>query len=568
MSVPVFRVEKVLEQTYDKMEWCPTEGGERRAMTLTTETGIPETGEHITERLAGVRAELARIAQAPFTQLGHEEACQVASGIEQLTRGVEGLHTAAVGGLAAGTGWAASGYQSFPAFWSAHTHRRKSTSHAAWHQAREMADHLPLTRRAVQAGQIGGEHVKVLTRFATKTPALRDQLADAEMGEGFLLAQAARMPVELYSRLVKEWAIQADPESADRGWREEGARAEVFLSQVMDVADLRGWLGTEDALVFEEALRAMIGTPAADDQRTMPQRRADALVQLCRSYLDSGQGQPGARIRPHIALTVDYATLAAVLAAIGVSAGAPGTGRDAFGLPVPLGNDAARLCRRSGQRHSHCETGDAGDDPGCGRVVISAGLDYELLRGVAPATFADGTPIPHGQLAKLLCDGEFHRVIFGPEGEILDSGRTQRLFTPAQTRAVLARDRHCQYPGCSAPPWLGEIHHSIWWYHQGATRTDNAILLCWYHHTYVHQHHLTITQHVSGPDKQCEWIFTDSDGRRLRATPPPGQTEVPGGAGLPGQNGLPGGARPPGENGLPGGARPPGQPPPVPPRRE
>ena len=509
-------------------------------MTLTTEADIPETGERITERLAGVRAELAKIAQAPFTQLDHEEACQVASGMEQLTRGVEGLQAAAVGGLASGTGWAASGYRSFPAFWSAHTHRRKSTSQAAWHQARDVADHLPLTRQAVQAGKIGGEHVKVLTRFATKTQVLREQLADAEVGEGFLLAQAARMPVELYSRLVKEWAIRADPESADRGWRDEGARAELFLSQVMDGTDLRGWLGTEDALVFEEALRAVIGTPAADDERTTPQRRADALVQLCRSYLDSGQGQPGARIRPHIALTVDYATLAAVLAALGVSAGAPGSARDAFGLPVPLGNDAGGLgeCtdQRGGQPSRQRDPSGSGDDASCGGVVISAGLDYELLRGVAPATFADGTPIPHGQLAKLLCDGEFHRVIFGPEGEILDSGRTQRLFTPAQTRAVLARDRQCQYPGCSAPPWLGEIHHSIWWYHQGATSTDNAILLCWYHHTYVHQHHLTITQRVRGPDQQCEWVFTDSDGRRLNAAPPPGQSDLPGGAGPPDQS--------------------------------
>src|SRR5690625_6906326 len=63
------------------------------------------------------------------------------------------------------------------------------------------------------------------------------------------------------------------------------------------------------------------------------------------------------------------------------------------------------------------------------RSVIPAGIDHDQLGGLAPATFADGTPIPHGQLAKLLCDGEFHRVVFGPQGQVLDSGRTERLFT-------------------------------------------------------------------------------------------------------------------------------------------
>ena len=180
--------------------------------------------------------------------------------------------------------------------------------------------------------------------------------------------------------------------------------------------------------------------------------------------------------------------------------------RNAFGLPV-TGGDAGR----DGSR------GWSGSE-----ADIPAGLDYTSLTDVAPATFADGTPIPHGQLSKLLCDGEFHRVVFGPDGESLDSGRTQRLFTPAQTRAVIARDRHCQYPGCSAPPGQGEIHHSIWWYHQGRTSTKNAILLCWYHHTLVHQRHLSITHHTStDPDRPSWWSFTDPDGRTVQNVPPP-----------------------------------------------
>lgn len=514
-------------------------------MTLTTDRDVPVTGEQIADRLAGVCAELDIIARAPFTQLQHEEACQVASSLERLTRGLEGVHSAAVSGLAAGTGWAASGYQSFPVFWSAHTHRRKSTSRAAWYRARDLAEHLPLTRQAVQEGRIGGEHVNVLTRLVTKTPAQRERLADPEVGERFLLSQAARLPVELFTGLVKEWAIRADPAAADRGWREEGARAELYLSKVLDGADVRGWLGTEGALVFEEALRAITGTPGAADERTPAQRRADALIHLCRHYLDSGQGQPGARIRPHIAITIDYSTLAGVLAAAGGADTRTGTGsgagtgadvRDAFSLLNANANGSGNANGNGNGNANGNGAGGRAAESECAGVLIPGGLDYDQLAGVAPASFADGTPIPHGQLAKLLCDGELHRVIFGPEGEVLDSGRTQRLFTPGQTRAVIARDEHCQYPGCTAPPWQGEIHHSIWWYHQGRTSTENAILVCWYHHTYVHQHHLTITRRTRGPVRQRarggqrltgEWVFTRPDGRIITPAAPPGGPAPP-----------------------------------------
>lgn len=146
---------------------------------------------------------------------------------------------------------------------------------------------------------------------------------------------------------------------------------------------------------------------------------------------------------------------------------------------------------------------------------IPACVDYSMLQDAAPALWSSGTPIPPAQATKLLCGGEFHRIVFGPESEVLDSGRTRRLFTAAQTRAVIARDGHCQFPECTAPPEQGEIHHSIWWYHQGRTSIDNAILLCWYHHDYVHQHHISITATAQG------WTFRRSDGRTINSTPAP-----------------------------------------------
>src|SRR5699024_9539532 len=160
-----------------------------------------------------------------------------------------------------------------------------------------------------------------------------------------------------------------------------------------------------------------------------------------------------------------------------------------------------------------------------------------------------GTPIPHAQASKLLCGGEFHRVVFGADGQILDSGRATRLFTAAQTRAVIARDRQCQFPDCTAPPEQGEIHHSIWWYHHGRTSTVMAILLCWYHPDYVHQHGLNITHTPGG----C--IFTDPLGAAIGSSPPPGAGFSPAADPIPELDSPPG-SSPPGRSSR--SSRPPG----------
>ena len=472
-------------------------------MTLTTEPTVPVAAAELCERLGQVRAELAALAQSSFATFTHEEAGAVAGCVEQVTRGVEALQHQCLGGIEAGQTWSASGYRSFARWWTVHTHRKQHTANAGRLLARDLRDRLPLTADALLEGRLGTEHAKAMAAF-TRTDAHRQQLLDEEVGEAFLVAQAAKLEVDTFTRVVKEWATRTDPEAADRNWREQTAQRELFLSQVMDGTDIRGWLGTEEGQLISEALNSIIGVPAADDDRTPAQRRADALVQLCRSHLDAGDFQPGARIRPHIAITVDYATLERLINATRPG-GAVCPGVDAFGLPtVPT-----------------APTVPAGTGNGAGDgAVIPAGVDHDLIAGATPGTFADRTAIPHGQLAKLLCDGEFHRVVFGPEGEILDSGRTQRLFTGGQARAIIARDRHCQYPGCTAPPGLGEIHHCLWWYHHGRTSTDNGILLCWWHHTVVHQRQVTIAQDRNDP-RANRWIFTDRDGRELAPAPSP-----------------------------------------------
>ena len=64
-------------------------------------------------------------------------------------------------------------------------------------------------------------------------------------------------------------------------------------------------------------------------------------------------------------------------------------------------------------------------------------------------------------------------------------GRTARTATPAQRRALAARDRGCIIPGCGIPAEACQTHHLEDWAAGGDTDLPNLALLCWAHHRQV-----------------------------------------------------------------------------------
>ncbi len=72
------------------------------------------------------------------------------------------------------------------------------------------------------------------------------------------------------------------------------------------------------------------------------------------------------------------------------------------------------------------------------------------------------------------------------KSEVLDLGRSTRIAGNAQFRALIARDRHCQAPGCKEPPTRCQAHHKWHWTRGGPTDLDNLELFCWHHHRQRH----------------------------------------------------------------------------------
>jgi hypothetical protein len=118
-------------------------------------------------------------------------------------------------------------------------------------------------------------------------------------------------------------------------------------------------------------------------------------------------------------------------------------------------------------------------------LAETPGIGPELIAVARSERRRDGH-LSEATLERIACDGNLSRVIMFGKSEVLDVGRTARVATNAQFRALIARDRHCQAPGCKEPPTRCQAHHTWHWTRGGPTDLDNLVLLCWHHHRQQH----------------------------------------------------------------------------------
>lgn len=105
---------------------------------------------------------------------------------------------------------------------------------------------------------------------------------------------------------------------------------------------------------------------------------------------------------------------------------------------------------------------------------------------LAPALLPDGWPLSPLTAQTLACDADLVPVLVDDHHHPLDVADTIYSF-PAKTRtAIITRDRHCTYPGCTAPPPWCDVHHLTPYSQGGPTTVANGALLCGRHHRHVH----------------------------------------------------------------------------------
>jgi hypothetical protein len=85
------------------------------------------------------------------------------------------------------------------------------------------------------------------------------------------------------------------------------------------------------------------------------------------------------------------------------------------------------------------------------------------------------------------CEAGLVPVGFDTDGQVVNVGREQRLFTRRQRIGLAARDGGCRFPGCDRPASWTEAHHiDEFARDEGRTDIADGVLLCRFHHMYVH----------------------------------------------------------------------------------
>ena len=113
----------------------------------------------------------------------------------------------------------------------------------------------------------------------------------------------------------------------------------------------------------------------------------------------------------------------------------------------------------------------------------------------------------------LACTGDITPILTSTDdieqAQVLNVGDTIRLATPAQRKAVIARQHgQCAAPGCTHTHL--EIHHTTWWSRGGKTDLDGLIGICQNCHSLVHRGLLVIEALGQGT-----FNLTTRDGRPL-----------------------------------------------------
>lgn len=287
---------------------------------------------------------------------------------------------------------------------------------------------LPATGSALQSGAITVQHARTIARTAR-------QVEDSTLPEhaGTAVEHVERVMLEV-GRAVDAGSLTGfasrvrqviDPEGTLSDANRAHERRWLSAATTLDgMVSIDGLLDKESGAIVLTALSAAAAPHGADDHRSVQQRRADALVELCGLVLDHGQlGQVGG-VRPHLLVT---------------------TPADVVGGP-------GREERRSPQVPEAAWTG----------------------------------PLPRETTRRLACDAEVTRILLSPDSMPLDVGRSTRVVPPHLRHALVVRDRGCVAEGCDRPPAWTEAHHVVHWAEGGRTALDNLVLLCRAHHRKVH----------------------------------------------------------------------------------
>lgn len=345
---------------------------------------------------------------------------------------------------------------------------------------------LPALRAGLAAGAVSLAQARAVTTAVASMP--RDPGFRAAVAEG-LVRRVVDDGVDAtgLARSLPEVLATVDPTGEVMTWErtrdraERGAHGARFLSFAEDAfggVRIRAYATVEDVARVKAALLPLSapvttapGACGGDPAKPGMSRTEHGKRRHCPDPTCEHDGrdvrEAGARLWDALVEACERLTRAEVL---------PGDhgGRPRVVVHIEETDLRDRVRRATG------EPGFRGDAP------ITERYEEDATPLGGGPRYEGGEPISIAALRRLACDAEVLPVVMGGAGEVLDVGRSQRLVTRALWVALVVRDRHCVFPGCTRPPIACDAHHVRHWANGGPTSLDNLVLLCRYHHTVVH----------------------------------------------------------------------------------
>jgi len=179
--------------------------------------------------------------------------------------------------------------------------------------ARGLVDRLPATAKALSEGDITLQHAQVLNRAVTPARVALAQQSYAggvAQAEDDLLTVAILACPETTHRAAQSWVHALDPQAEARTQAQQHEARELYLDRTFDgMVSINGRLDREAGDILLTAIGALATPRTGSDLRTSPQRRADALLELCQQVLATGELPDVAGERPHLNVTVSFESL-------------------------------------------------------------------------------------------------------------------------------------------------------------------------------------------------------------------------------------------------------------------
>lgn len=167
---------------------------------------------------------------------------------------------------------------------------------------------MPHTRSALSTGELTPSAVQMLVAARHAHP------AQFHRSEPSLVEAAKRLPAPQLHQAVTHWRQQLDwsqgLRDAERIREQRDLRASTTL---LGMVRVEGRLDPENGELVLTALRECLTAERRakdpEDARSPGQRRADALGEICRRWLDSAERPEAGGERPHVAVVVDVEAL-------------------------------------------------------------------------------------------------------------------------------------------------------------------------------------------------------------------------------------------------------------------